>query len=600
MHPFFTYLLLVNIALVLFYLLYAVVLKRDAILRLQRLFFLSVIVFSLFYPLFTVPVPSDIRLFRPDPGDAVAMVLIEEPAMGVMKGEGLSAWASIPWKETFIFLYLSVTLVFVCRFLFQLLSIYRIWTKSEREIVAGSPVRRLQRDTAPFSFFKLIFIHPEKHSDAELTQILLHEQTHVRQWHSIDAMLIEAVCLFSWWNPFVWLMKREMAMNLEYLADKGVLREGVDSREYQYHLLRLTYDETAVQIVNNFNVSQLKQRIMMMNKPKSPNLTSVKYLLLAPMFFLFITANSIYAGQNENKTETRLSEPPPEKKTVGENDVFEWVEVLPEFPGGFPAMMKYLSANIRYPVEAQQAGIQGRVTCSCVVMKDGSITDVEVLNGRDPLLDAEAVRVINAMPKWNPGTQSGKAVNARYKLPVVFRLQEDAPQNNNNAKAEREEQTQIGSTNEEIVEDEFTPESLAAAKKYAQQAIDHWEKESRKKDDETFEDDETLDDDVIFMVVEKRPEFPGGAEALMKFLSVNIRYPKEAQEAGIQGRVLCDFMVMKDGSITDVKIVSSLDPLLDAEAVRVIKLMPHWIPGEEKGEVANVRYTLPMVFHLGQ
>jgi beta-lactamase regulating signal transducer with metallopeptidase domain len=83
-----------------------------------------------------------------------------------------------------------------------------------------------------------------KHPENELSHILLHEQTHARQWHSIDIILIETLCLFSWWNPFVWLMKREMAMNLEYLADNGVLREGVDSRKYQYHLLQLTYHET--------------------------------------------------------------------------------------------------------------------------------------------------------------------------------------------------------------------------------------------------------------------------------------------------------------------------------------------------------------------
>ena len=104
-----------------------------------------------------------------------------------------------------------------------------------------------------------------------------------QQWHSLDIVLAESLCIFFWWNPIVWLMKKEIAINLEYLADSEILRKGVNSRDYQYHLLRLTYRETAVQIVNNFNVSQLKQRIMMMNKNKSPKRKLAKYLMILPL-----------------------------------------------------------------------------------------------------------------------------------------------------------------------------------------------------------------------------------------------------------------------------------------------------------------------------
>jgi len=242
-------------------------------------------------------------------------------------------------------------------------------------------------------------------------------------------------------------MKREMAMNLEYLADNGVLREGIDSREYQFHLLRLTYHETAVQIVNNFNVSQLKKRIMMMNKSKSPTLSLAKYLLMLPLIFLLAAANSVYATQNESGSEQsdesapnvrseedllspalygretdNMQEPPPVKKK-GNEEPFVVVENPPEFPGGYEALMKFLADNVQYPKEAESKGIQGRVICNFVVMKDGSITDVNVVRGVDSLLDAEAVRVLKLMPKWTPGTQRGRAVNVRFTVPVVFRLE---------------------------------------------------------------------------------------------------------------------------------------------------------------------------------
>ena len=100
------------------------------------------------------------------------------------------------------------------------------------------------------------------------------------------------------------------------------------------------------------------------------------------------------------------------------------------------------------------------------------------------------------------------------------------------------------------------------------------------------------------MVVENQPEFPGGNAAMMKFLSDNIKYPVIAQENGIQGRVICNFVVERDGSITDVQVVRGVDPSLDKEAVRVIQQMPRWTPGKQRGQAVRVRFTLPVVFRL--
>ena len=446
MSPFFTYLIQINIALALFYLLYAIVLKKDTFLWLRRLFFLSSIVFSLLYPFWTIPLQGDLwSFFFILPGSDLH-IFVEEPEMTVLAEEGDNIVFMIPWIKIIFFVYCIVTALFLLRFVVQLLSIFRIKMRSQRSTIAGVSVYTLKNDITPFSFFKWIFIHSENHSDPELSQILLHEQTHMRQWHSIDIMLIEQLFLFSWWNPFIWLMKREITMNLEYLADNGVLREGVDSREYQYNLLRLTYHETAVQIVNNFNVSQLKQRIMMMNKAKSSTTKTVKYLLVVPLFFLFVMANSIYAVQNEDKSvaiqlvdenssgvsqsqtnDENLPDPPPQKKEEVE-ELFIVAESQPEFPGGESAMMKFLADNFRYPVIPQEKGVQGRIICDFHVMKDGSISNVSILQGVDPALDAEVKRVISSMPKWKSGKQREKAVNVRGVLPVVFRLQRDNPE----------------------------------------------------------------------------------------------------------------------------------------------------------------------------
>jgi TonB family protein len=102
--------------------------------------------------------------------------------------------------------------------------------------------------------------------------------------------------------------------------------------------------------------------------------------------------------------------------------------------------------------------------------------------------------------------------------------------------------------------------------------------------------------DQVFSLVEKQPEFAGGMDAMLKFLSSNIMYPAEAAKKNIEGRVVCQFVIAKDGTITNPKVLRSVDPLLDAEAIRVINQMPKWIPGEDKGKAVNVKYTLPILF----
>ena len=548
MHPLIIYLIQVNLALVLFYLLYTFLFKRDTFLHLRRFYFISSIAFSLLYPLMVVPGMSDVFNFMKDEPKVVeATVFFEAPTMQMIieQPEEAVNSISIPWEQVISVIYIAVTLFFITRFLWQLITIFRMRFKSKKTTVSGVKVYNLTTDITPFSFFGMIFINTEMHTEEELNQIIIHEHTHVKERHSLDIMLIEVLLLFSWCNPFVWFFKREMAMNLEYLADKGVLRKGVDSREYQYHLLRLTYHETAVQIVNNFNVSQLKQRIMMMNKTRSSTLKLAKYLLMLPMFFVLIAANSAYAGVNDQTYQAPPPPPPPPPVKIAETDeVFVVVEEMPEYPGGVDAMMRFLGETIRYPFEAMTNGIQGRVICNFVIEKDGSVSDVQIVRGIDPHLDDEAIRVIEAMPKWKPGMQKEEIVRTRFTLPIVFRLTGDVD------------------------------------------------------DNQKTSDNSSVPTEDIFVVVEQQPEYPDGVEAMMKFLGDSVRYPIEAQEKGIQGRVIVNFVVNKDGSITDVNVVRGVDPSIDAEAVRVIESMPKWKPGVQRGQPVNVRYTLPVSFKL--
>ena len=235
-----------------------------------------------------------------------------------------------------------------------------------------------------------------------------------------------------------------------------------------------------------------------------------------------------------------------------EDEVFQVVEEQPVFPGGMEALMNYLRKDMKYPKEAQDKGIQGRVIVQFVVNKDGGICDAKVVKAVDPLLDAEALRAVNAMPKWIPGKQKGEPVRVRFTLPLSFHLA-----------------------------DGTTP------------------KASETKQATTAKVDESIvDGEEVFQVVENLPEYPGGMNELMKFLQQEVKYPKEAQEKGLQGRVIVQFIVKKDGSIIEPKVVKPVDPLLDAEAVRVVSAMPKWNPGKQRGQAVNVRFTLPISFRL--
>ena len=327
--------------------------------------------------------------------------------------------------------------------------------------------------------------------------------------------------------------------------------------------------------------------------------------------------------------------------------VFMVVEEMPEFPGGNTELMKFLAKNIKYPAEAQQKGEQGRVIVQFVVGKDGKLSDIKIMRSISPTLDAEAIRVIKAMPDWKPGTQRGQAVNVKFNIPISFRLdgakgnegEEESDirvvgYNKKNIKAvysvPREEVSASTSDDEvfQVVENmpEFPGGTEELIKKLpgAQMdedgkiTIDGKEVNKILVNGKDFYDGDQVvntnksmqtkvtaegsvkDNNEIFEIVENMPEFPGGMAELMKFLQQNIKYPEQARKDSIQGRVIVQFTIKKTGEVSNTTIVSGVSPELDAEAIRVVNAMPLWTPGEQKGEPVNVKFTLPIQFRLAK
>ena len=159
----------------------------------------------------------------------------------------------------------------------------------------------------------------------------------------------------------------------------------------------------------------------MKNKQKTNRFAGYKYLLFVPLAIALLAMNNTTIRANVQKKVVKTTKT---TKKAGANDkVYVVVEQMPAFPGGDAALMKYLSENIKYPKAAEKAGEQGRVVVNFIVEKDGAISNVNVVRSVTPTLDAEAVRVIKAMPKWVPGKQDGQFVRVKYNVPVSFRLQ---------------------------------------------------------------------------------------------------------------------------------------------------------------------------------
>lgn len=429
------YLLKANLLLAALYALYRLLLHRDTFFAWRRATLLTIVAVSLLAPLPALQGWTEGVL----PGQVAQGITAEAwlPEF-IITPQGAEAGGNDSPVLTYLAVaYAAGVLLLAGRMLVQLLAIVRLSRRCPATTIGGTRVRLLPRGEAPFSFFRLIFVCPEAHSPQELDEILAHEQTHARQVHSADVLVAELACALCWFNPAAWLLRRDVRNNLEYLADHHVLASGFDARAYQYHLLGLAYPKAAATIYNNFNVLPLKERIKMMNKRKTRNIGRLKYLLFLPVATLLAAACSGNQKQEQpaeqpaqEQTATPTKEADMEEVVVVayddnkvEGEVLDLVEVAPEFPGGIPALMKFLAQNVKYPTDAQKAGKQGRVIAQFVVTTDGSVADVKIIRGIDASLDQEAIRVIKAMPQWKPGTQDGQPVNVRYTLPVVFKLQ---------------------------------------------------------------------------------------------------------------------------------------------------------------------------------
>ena len=423
------YLLQVNVGLILFYALYKLVCTRDTFFRSRRF----ILIVSLVLP-FILPF-IDVREWLESRDRMIMLTHFDYSAVLpeiVVGSEAVETGNRVFVLSEWIgYLYLAGVVVLLVRLAVQAFSLYRLIVRMPEKEINGVRVKCLNDPSGPFSFFRWIFMNPAAVKEDEISEILTHEMAHVKQHHSVDVLLAEMVSICCWMNPFAWLLKREVRLNLEFLADRKVMEAGFATKSYQYHLLGLAYNHK-YGLSNNFNFSHLKQRIIMMNKKKSNGAGHIKYaLFVLPAFALLVAGNiscSQGASEKQDAKEEVVAPVSPEAKeapadSTAKEEVFMVAEQMPEFPGGMKEMLKFLQENVKYPVNAIKNNVQGRVIVQFVVEKDGTLTEFKVARSVDPDLDAEALRVLQTMPKWKPGMQRGKIVRVKFTVPVSFKLQ---------------------------------------------------------------------------------------------------------------------------------------------------------------------------------
>lgn len=443
MYTLMLYSLKVGACLAVFYLFFKLLLSRETFHRLNRIVVLAAMVLSFVLPLCVITVYRELP--------AMPELPVTEDAGYAPSAEPESQ--PFPWDKAATAAFLAGAAAALLWTLGSVCGVLHMIRRGHRERLGdGSVLVRTDQPVIPFSWYRYI-VMSEKDLAENGEAIVLHEKAHLRLRHSFDLLVTDLAGCLQWFNPAMWLLRRELRAIHEYEADEAVLDSGVDARQYQLLLIRKAAGGRWYSVANSFNHSKLKKRITMMLKEKSSPWARLKYLYVLPVAAIAVTAfarpevsdkvekiSSVKVNDLAAIVETKVVEsagdttkpadvkyvPAEVRKQLKGTPVFEVAEEMPEFPGGgMSAFMDYIKTNMRYPASAKENGTQGRVTVQFVVDEDGSIKDSKVLRSVDKDMDAEALRLINTMPKWKPGRQKGQPVAVKFTVPVMFRLDDD-------------------------------------------------------------------------------------------------------------------------------------------------------------------------------
>ena len=482
MTSFINYLIESGISLSLFALVYFLFLRKETFFNVNRWFLLVSVVFSAVLPLLHIPfyAPQPTML-----AEVTVTPYVNLLSTVTIYGADITQGAErfVLSYSILGYIYLAGVIFLSIKLLIQLGMILRLVVSNEVIAEGKTKLVFLDRELSPFSFLNYIFVSRNFRETKGWEKMIEHEQQHIRQGHTVDVLVLEVIAIVQWFNPFFWMFRRALRENHEFLADQAVIAHGTAPSWYKQILIN-QYVGDQIVIANNFNYSLIKTRIKMMSKIKSRKITYAK-ILLGVLLAGSLTASFAFEPKNmeslpqtpksqaktiivdgksvqlsgdaagiekllkviaesdnfdlkANKTSGEVTlvpktNPVNEIVAVGyglkgateknEDEVFAEVDEMPEYPGGSMGLRQFIAQSVKYPVEAQKKGTQGKVYVNFIVEKDGSVGMAKIARGVSPELDAEALRVVKLLNNWVPGKQKGKPVRVSYTVPINFALQ---------------------------------------------------------------------------------------------------------------------------------------------------------------------------------
>ena len=561
------YLLQVNIYLVVFYGFYKLLLDKETYFTLNRIYLVSAGLLSFAIPYMRIDWFSKQEVIQPvyiSVGQFMGQVsIIEDVPDGFRTG------------NLIVLVYLSGVIFFAIKFIMRVFSVYQKLKQEEKGVA--------------FSFFW------KKRIDNNLPQLNTvhkHEDVHIRQWHSLDVLFFEVLSIFNWFNPIVYFYKNAIKSIHEYLADEAAAKFQGNKAQYALLLLSNTFGVPVNVLTNSFfNKSLIKKRIFMLHKQRSNKIAFLKYGLFIPLFAIALMMSSATIRNNEKVQEIADHFPLNSPIEVVTEVVKESLKPLTASPlkkaemsnqkpiqasAGWEDFYKFMKKSLRYPAVAQKEKIEGTTILKFTVT-GGQIENISIATKLGGGCDAEAMRSLVSFSDY-------KSVNdGKYTIGITFNLAEASTTKplSNSKPAQLKGYTALNN----IVVTGYG--GVVRSENLDMVVVGH-------RNNDTYEESKVHD----FVSIDTPPSFPGGMQKFYEYLSKSVRYPKEAQEHNIQGRVFLSFIVEADGELSDIRVERKLGSGTDEEAVRVLKESPKWSPGLVAGKPVRVKYNLPIAFSL--
>lgn len=399
-----------------FYLIYFLLLSRDTSYSRNRAFIILSLAAAMILPIFTLQNIryGDFQFF----GKYLSEVFITSSSVDSEKlSSGFSALSPL---QLLYLVYLAGSAIFSLKLLTDLINLLFLISRKKKD---GSRIIKFHGfHTAGFSAMGYVFINTRLTRE-EASEIIRHEQNHLKRNHFLDIIFVGIVKALQWFNPAVYLFNRSLRAIHEFQADQECLTSGIPVVNYQSLLLNQVFKTNTFTLSNSFsNPSLIRKRMIMMTKKPTSSLASIKLLLVVPVIGIVLFFVSAFGKIPSASTQQGQNEITAVNSNLLEEVPFVEVEQMPLFPGGDEALLKYLGENTTYPENAKKNSIKGKVILRFCIASDGTVNRVSVLQGVDPELDAEAIRVVKTLPAFTPGKQGGKAVAVWYMVPITFSL----------------------------------------------------------------------------------------------------------------------------------------------------------------------------------